>query len=262
MRVILFEIGGFSLRSYGVIVALAIVIAFGVAYYLARGTQYQKHLPNLVVYLLLGAILGARIWHVFFFQWWYFSDHLTEIFAVWKGGIAIQGALVGGFFSAVIYARKHKLSFWELADILAPAIILGQAIGRIACLLNGDAFGSPTGLGFGIVYPEGTIAFDRYGSAPLWPAEIWEGQLDLVIFGILMAMKNIKLPLGTLFLSYNILYSIVRFMLEFLRGDSPRYALQWTAGQWTSITVLLISLVFMLYFFKRSHLIKPVQDSA
>lgn len=256
MRVTLFEIGRFSLNSYGVIVVLAIFLAFGVAYYLARGTQYQKHLPNLIVYLVFGAIIGARIWHVFFFQWWYFSNHLSEIFAIWNGGISIQGALVGGLITTIIYTKKHKLSFWELADILAPAIILGQALGRIACFLNGDAFGSPTGSGFGIVYPAGTMAFEKYGSAPLWPAEIWEGQLDFVAFAILISLKNVKLPTGTLFLGYNIMYSIIRFSLEFLRGDSPRYAMEWTAGQWTSITSLLISLIFMLYLLRRHQVMK------
>jgi phosphatidylglycerol:prolipoprotein diacylglycerol transferase len=204
---------------------------------------------NVVMYAVIGAILGARIWHVFFFQWEYYSQYLSEIFAIWNGGIAIQGALIGGFMSTAIYTRVHKISFWELADIVAPAIILGQAIGRIACFLNGDAFGSPTGSNFGIVYPEGTIAFDRYGSQPLWPAEVWEGQWDLIVFALLIAIKNIRMPIGFMFLLYNILYSIGRFSLEFLRGDSPRYALDWTAGQWTSMTVIVTSVLLMLIFY-------------
>lgn len=258
MRVILFEIGGFAVKSYGVIVGLAVLLTVGVAYFLARGTEYQKHIFNLVSYVLIGAILGARIWHVFFFQWGYYSNHLLEIFSIWNGGIAIQGALVGGFLAIAIYTWKNKISFWALADILAPAIILGQAVGRMACFLNGDAFGAPTDSGFGIVYPEGTIAFERYGSVPLWPVEVWEGQLNLIIFGTLIAMKNIKLPVGVLFLSYNIMYAMVRFSLEFLRGDSPRYALDWTAGQWTSMSILLISLIAMLFFFKRKGQSKSI----
>ncbi len=98
------------------------------------------------------------------------------------------------------------------------------------------------------------MAFDRYGAVPLWPAEIWEGQLDLIVFGVLMALKNIKLPVGGLFLSYTMMYALVRFSLEFLRGDSPRYALEWTAGQWTSAGIFLISATLMVYFFfKRNH---------
>jgi phosphatidylglycerol---prolipoprotein diacylglyceryl transferase len=256
MRVELLEIGGFTLRSYGVIVAIAILLAVGVAHYLAKGTTYQKHIPNMAVYIVLGAIVGARIWHVFFFQWLYYSQHLSEIFAIWNGGIAIQGALVGGFITAAVYTRVHKISFWDLADIAAPAIILGQAIGRIACFLNGDAYGSPTGTGFGIVYPEGTMAFDRYGAVPLWPAEIWEGHWDLIVFGVLLALKNKKLPTGVMFLTYNILYSVGRFSLEFLRGDSPRYAFEWTAGQWTSVTVILIAFALMAYLTKRTNVVK------
>ncbi|MCA4756024.1 prolipoprotein diacylglyceryl transferase [Mycolicibacterium fortuitum] len=248
MKVILFSFGNFDIRSYGVIVALAIIISIGVAHFLSKGSEYQKHIPNLMTYVIFGAIIMARVWHVFFFQWDYYSSHLNEIFAIWNGGIAIQGALIGGFITAAIYTKVHHLSFWELADVLAPAIILGQAIGRIACFLNGDAFGSPTGSNFGIVYPQGTMAFDAYGSQPLWPAEIWEGQWDLIVFSILLILKTKILPKGFLFLSYNILYAFGRFMLEFLRGDSPRYLFDWTAGQWTSIVVVLISTSLIVYF--------------
>ncbi|NHN33292.1 prolipoprotein diacylglyceryl transferase [Paenibacillus agricola] len=248
MRVVLFHIGNYPVRSYGLVVALAVLLGLGVAMYLARDTKYQKHVPNLVMYSIVGALLGARVWHVFFFQWGYYSQNLSEIPAIWNGGIAIQGALVGGFIVAAIYCRIQRISFWELADVLAPAIILGQAVGRIACFLNGDAYGSPTNSGFGIVYPEGTMAYEEYGSQPLWPAEVWEGQWDFIVFAILLMLKNKEWPKGFLFLTYNILYASGRFMLEFLRGDSPRYALDWTAGQWTSVAVILTSIVIMTYF--------------
>lgn len=244
----MFEWGAFAVRSYGLVVAVAILLAAGTAYFLAKGTPYRQHIGNLLFYVLIGGVAGARIWHVFFFQWDYYSRHLGEIIAFWNGGIAIQGALIGGIGAAVVYCRKYKLSFWEMADILAPAIILGQAIGRIACFLNADAFGAPTGSGFGIVYPPGTLAFERYGSSPLWPAEVWEGQIDFIIFGILLSLKNIRLPVGTLFLGYNMMYALARFLLEFLRGDSPRYAWGWTAGQWTSMTVLALACLLVLYF--------------
>ncbi|WP_339061820.1 prolipoprotein diacylglyceryl transferase [Tepidibacillus marianensis] len=250
LRVILFSIGDFSIRSYGLVVALAILLGMGVAFYFAKDTKYRDHIVNISMYSILGAIVGARIWHVFFFQWPYYSQHLNEIFAIWNGGIAIQGALIGGFLTAIIYTRYYKLDFWELVDILAPAIILGQAVGRIACFLNGDAFGAPTNSGFGIVYPPGTMAYDTYGSQPLWPAEVWEGQWDLIVFGVLLIMKNKKWPKGSLFITYNILYSFGRFLLEFLRGDSPRYA-NWTAGQWTSVVVIAVSIIVMIYLYVR-----------
>lgn len=247
MRVILFHIGDFPVRSYGLILAVAILLSASVAYYLAKGTVYRKHVFDMLIYVVLGAIIGARLWEVVFFQGEYYSKHLLEAFAIWQGGLSIQGGLIGGFIAGVIYTRIYKLSFWEFADILAPAIILGQAIGRIACFLNGDAYGTPTNSGFGLVYPEGSMAYDAYGSQPLWPAEIFEMQWDLIIFAILVALKNKSWPKGFLFLAYNILYSFGRFMLEFLRGDSPRYSLDLTAAQWTSLTIIAISLVLIGY---------------
>ncbi|GAB7388551.1 prolipoprotein diacylglyceryl transferase [Bacillaceae bacterium] len=261
MRVILFYIGDYPVRSYGVVVALAIILAIGVAHYLAKGTKYRQHIWDLSLYVIIGAIIGARFWHVFFFQWWYYSQNLDEIFSIWNGGLAIQGGLVGGFLAGALYTRFHKLDFWEFADVVAPAIIFGQGVGRIACLLNGDAFGSPTGSGFGLVYPPGTIAYETYGSQPLWPAEVWEGQWDLIVFGLLLILKNRPWPRGFIFLSYNILYSFGRFMLEFLRGDSPRYLFEWTAAQWTSVTVILLSIIFMVVLtFKTKR--KQVQAAA
>lgn len=262
MRVVLFTVGGYSVRSYGLVVALAVLLAMGLALYLSNGTPYRKHIQSLVMYVIIGAILFARVWHVFFFQWDYYSGHAAEIPEIWNGGLAIQGGLAGGFMAGAVYAWRHRLSFWELADVLAPAIILGQAIGRIACFLNGDAFGSPTGSGFGIVYPPGTMAYDTYGSQPLWPAEVWEGQWDMTVFVLLMILKNRKWPRGSLFLAYNILYSLGRFMLEFLRGDSPRYALDWTAGQWTSVAVIGVCLLVGTVFFYRERFRGKQADAA
>ncbi|OME78706.1 prolipoprotein diacylglyceryl transferase [Paenibacillus sp. FSL A5-0031] len=253
MKVILFTIGDFPIRSYGIIVMLAVFLSMGVAHYLTRNTIYQKHIMNMMFFVIIGALIGARIWHVFFFQWGYYSQNISQIFAIWNGGIAIQGALMGGLATVFIYTRVYKISFFEFADYLAPAVIFGQAIGRIACFLNGDAYGSPTNAGFGIVYPPGTMAFDQYGSQPLWPAEIWEGQWDLVVFAILIMIRNKTLPVGYHFVTYSIMYAIGRFFLEFLRGDSPRYSFNWTAGQWTSAFVVLGSAAALLYLFNKAR---------
>ncbi|MED4779022.1 prolipoprotein diacylglyceryl transferase, partial [Bacillus atrophaeus] len=92
MRVVLFEIGNFPIRSYGLVIVLAILLGMGVTYYLSKETKYQKHVIDITLYSIIGAIIGARIWHVFFFQWGYYSQHLDQIFSIWNGGISIQGA--------------------------------------------------------------------------------------------------------------------------------------------------------------------------
>lgn len=256
MAPVLFTIGGFSLRSYGTIVALAILLGLGVAYFLTSDKEYKEHLLSVPVYGIIGAIIGARFWQVFFYEWEYYLQNLAEVFMIWHGGLAIQGALVGAFLAGLIYTRVHRVNFWRLADIAAPGLILGQAIGRIACFLNGDAYGTPTGSNFGIVYPEGTPAYAAYGSQPLWPAEVWEGQWDMIVFAIILILSRWrKWPQGFLFLSYLILYSVGRFALDFLRGDGPHYLFNWTSGQWTSVATILVSLVFMaiLNFRKSNH---------
>jgi phosphatidylglycerol:prolipoprotein diacylglycerol transferase len=247
MRVVLFHIGNYAVHSYGIIVVLAVLLGMGVGIYFAKQEgKYSEHISNLTMYALVGAVIGARFWQVFFFEWSYYSHHLGEIIQIWQGGLSIQGGLVGGLLVAIWYTRKHKINFWELADILAPAIILAQGIGRIACLLNGDAFGSPTGNNYGLVYPPGTAAYSEYGSKPLFPAEVWEGQLDVVTFALLLIIKQRKLPTGILFLIYNVLYNAERFGLEFLRGDSPRtYGL--TAAQWTGISVFVLCILFSIF---------------
>ena len=131
-----------------------------------------------------------------FFTPGYYFVHPVQMLAIWNGGLAIQGGLVGGVVFGIYYCRKEQISFWEMADPLAPAIILGQAIGRIACFLNGGAFGSPTHRGFGVVYPPGTGAYTIFGNQPLWLAEVWEGQADLIIFAVVFAMSRIRISAG------------------------------------------------------------------
>lgn len=241
----LFSVGGFSLGSYGVVIAISLLIGLGVAYHLASSEkEYRQHLIDLVLYAVIGAIIGARLWQVFFYEWEYYSLHLVESLMIWHGGMAIQGGLVGAFIVGWIYTHKYKLDFWKMADIVAPGIILGQGLGRIACFLNGDAFGSPTNQGFGLVYPPGTPAYDAYGSEPLWPAEIWEGQWDMIVFALILILPRwLKLPKGILFVSYIVLYSLGRFGLEFLRGDGARYLFNWTSAQWSSMGMIVIALV-------------------
>lgn len=121
-------------------------------------------------------------------------------------------------------------------------MILSQGIGRIACLLNGDAFEKPTGEGFGLVYPKGTIAYSYYGGLPLWPAEVWESQGNMVIFVIVFMIFSFyreRLGKGWIVSFYVVLYSLERLLLEFLRGDSPKYD-NLTGGQWSSLVMIVI----------------------
>ena len=173
--------------------------------------------------------------------------------------MAIQGGVVLGTLAGYWYLRKHNIDFWAFADIFAPALILAQSVGRMANLFNGDAFGHPTGGNFGILYPESTLAFRTYGNQPLWPAEIWEGQIDILIFVILLLFSSFKHAKGQVFVLYAILYSAARFCLEFLRGDYVNLTMGLKSAQMTSLIVMIVGICLFIYF---GYLDKKHQDVA
>ncbi len=246
----MFTVFGYTVQTHSIVSVLAILLGYGVVLGMTRKTIYYEHIKNFIIYAIIGAIIGARLWHVFVFQFPYYSQHPLQIFAIWSGGISIEGAIVGGIISLIIYTIVHKIDFWEMADYMAPAMILGQGIGRIACFLAGDAFGRPTGSSFGIVFPKGTVAYSYYGSKPLWPAISFEIQGDIVIFAILctvLLLARHRLAIGWIFLFYVLSYDVLRFILEYFRGDSPRYG-PLTGGQWDAIAIVIIAIGIMIYF--------------
>lgn len=245
-----FFIGDFPIRAYGTLFALAFIVGVGITLYFAKAegrSQYIDVFLDLAPILLISGIVGARFWQVFFFDWAFYRQYPGEIIAIWHGGLSIQGGVIGALLAGGFYVWYNKLDFWELADLAAPGLVLAQSIGRNANLMNGDAFGGPTGGDFGIVYPEGTIARETFGDQPLWPAEIWEGQVDVIIFALLVILKLRKWPSGMIFLLYMISYNFSRFFLERLRGDSPRFLFDWTAAQWSSMAIVGIALALLIW---------------
>lgn len=250
MHQFLFYIGNYPVRAYGVILALAFILGVGLTVYLMRvegKKEYTSVLLDMAPWLLVGGIVGARFWQVFFFDWAYYSHNPGEILAVWHGGLSIQGGVVGALLVGAFYLWRKKLSFWEFADFAAPGLIFAQGIGRSANLMNGDAFGDPTGGDFGILFPQGTLARQYFGDQPLWPAEIWEGQLDFLIFAILILLRMRKMPSGVQFAFYVIFYNLSRFFLEMLRGDSPRFLFDWTAAQWSSVVAVILGIGVLVW---------------
>lgn len=242
----LFTIFGYTVQTHAVISLIAIILAMGVAYGLTRNTHYQGHIADFIIWAVIGAIIGARFWHVFIFQWPTYSKYPGQIIQIWNGGISILGAIVGGAIALYFYCRKHKLDFLDLADYLAPSLILGMGIGRIACYMAGDAFGIPTHSDFGTVFPKGTIAYDTFGSQPLWPAIAWEIQGDFVIFAILYFLLYKKLSKGIIFSLFFVFYGALRFTLGFVRGDSPKLALGMNGGQWTTMFFVILGIISVI----------------
>ena len=257
MHQILFYVGDFPIRSYGAVLSVSIFLATGVGYFMAKfdGRGYEKFIVDTGLIGGFFGLLGARLWDVFFFDWDYYQNHLDEILNVWQGGMAVQGGIVLGVTAGAIYARTKNLDVIHLADILSPAIVLGQALGRCANLLNGDAFGAPTGGNFGIIYPDTTLAYRTYGTQPLFPAEVWECQLDIVIFALLLIFRCTDYVKGQCFALYVMLYAAARFALEFLRGDYTQQVFGvLKSAQVTSVVAFTVALIIFIWLqFRRSR---------
>lgn len=245
MYPILFHIGNFPIRSWGIMVLLGIMAGLWVSMKLAKreGIDPEK-IVDFIIYAVIGGVLGARIWEVIF-GWEKFSANPVEAFKFWDGGLSIQGGVVAGLIICIWFARKNGISVWKFTDVVAPGLILGQGIGRIGCLLNGDAYGIPTSLPIGIVYQEGTPAFSAFGAQPLFPAEIIEGLADFVVFFVLIRIFKRKPYDGIVTLCYFLFYSMIRFTLEFWRSDSLTILGGLKAAQLTTLGTAMLA-VFLL----------------
>jgi phosphatidylglycerol:prolipoprotein diacylglycerol transferase len=182
-------------------------------------------ISDLSIWLVIAAIPCARLYYVAF-EWDKYAQNPAELFAIWHGGIAIHGAILGGLVASLIFARLNRVSFWQLADLVAPSLILGQAIGRWGNFFNSEAFGRPTDLPWKLYIPPaqrpvGYTQFDYFH-----PTFLYESLWNLGVFALLLTLffRGLKakppLKVGTLFLIYLIAYSLGRFWIEGLRMDS------------------------------------------
>lgn len=216
------RIGPVEIRYYG----LMYVIAFVVGFFLVRAEAKRKGLRlstedllDLFLITIPLGLIGARAYYVAF-QWDWYRTHPWEIPAVWHGGLAIHGGLIGGALGLWIFSRWKRAPLWRVADAVVPALILGQALGRLGNFLNGDAFGTPTDLPWGIVFPPSSPAGQVYPGQPLHPTMLYEMVGNLLIFALLWRLRRRPAQDGFLAAVYFLSYSLVRFPCEYFRGDA------------------------------------------
>ena len=218
--------GFISVRWYGLLIASAVLIGVSLSRFLARQRKVDPELvSDLAIWLVIGAIPCARLYYVAF-QWQDYAQNPASILAIWQGGIAIHGAILGGLIASLVFCRWQKVSFWQMADLIAPALILGQAIGRWGNFFNSEAFGRPTDLPWKLYIPPANRLPGYTTYEFFHPTFLYESLWNLMVFGILMVLffrdRSGKLPLktGTLILVYLVAYSCGRFWIEGLRTDS------------------------------------------
>lgn len=222
---ILFELGPLAIRWYGLLIASAVLIGVSLSMALAKRRHLDPDLvADLAVWLVIGAIPAARLYYVLF-EWESYARNPGQIIAIWNGGIAIHGAVLGGTIAACIFARLKRVSFWQLADVVAPSLILGQAIGRWGNFFNSEAFGAPTDLPWKLYIPPARRPPELMSFEYFHPTFLYESLWNVAVFGLLMVLffrglRRWRLKPGTLFMVYLVAYSLGRVWIEGLRTDS------------------------------------------
>ncbi|MBD1223233.1 prolipoprotein diacylglyceryl transferase [Virgibacillus halodenitrificans] len=246
------EIGPLPIYWYGVIIATGAFLGL----YLA--TKESDHLGmkkdlivDFVVFAIPIAILFARIYYVIF-EWENYADGpWTDIFAIWEGGIAIHGAVIGGVLTAIVFTRIKKISFWQLADIIAPSLILGQAIGRWGNFMNQEAHG-------GAISEETYNSFHQYlpdfimnqmciEGVMYHPTFLYESIWNLIVFAFLLILRRYNPLRGDVFLSYVIAYSVGRFFIEGMRTDSLYAVGDLRQAQLISVIGIVTAIIILVY---------------
>lgn len=246
---IAFEIGPFTVYWYGIIIAFGVFLGFYLASKEAKRLGLDENIfADLLVWAIPISIISARIYYVLF-KWSYFSQNPGQIFAIWEGGIAIHGALIGATITGIVFAKKRGISFWKLADIAAPSIILGQAIGRWGNFMNQEAHGGPVTRSFleSLSLPEFIIDQMFINGQYYHPTFLYESVWNILGFIILILLRRVNLRQGELFLSYIIWYSIGRFVIEGMRTDSLMLTETLRGAQFISILLIIFGLVMIFY---------------
>lgn len=241
------SLGPINVHWYGIIMGLAFFLGTYLArYHLRRAGFDPDHMLNMVVWIIPTAIVCARAYYVIF-EWEHYQDNLWDVFAVWEGGLAIHGGLIGGVLAGTLYVRKHNLPFLRMGDLIMPSVILGQAIGRWGNFINQEAHGGPVSAEFMSHFP----AFIRnqmlIEGTYYHPTFLYESLWNLLVLGMMLSMlywwKRFD---GQVLFSYMILYSLGRFFIEGMRTDSL-YLGGIRVAQLVSLTLMLIGIALMIY---------------
>jgi phosphatidylglycerol:prolipoprotein diacylglycerol transferase len=221
----IFQIAGLEITWHGLFTALGVVVGVLMAAFLARRAGLDEDtIYNMALFLVIGGIIGARALYVLE-HLGDFNDDPAEVFAIQTGGISIYGALIGGSLGAAAYAAWRRLPRWGMmADVAAIGAILGMAVGRIGCLINGDIFGRSTDWAIGVVYTHSdSPAYPIYSAASpelaQHPVTAYEIVGDLLIFALLLfVLRRLFKRDGMIFFAWAFLYAAMRFGISFLRG--------------------------------------------
>jgi phosphatidylglycerol---prolipoprotein diacylglyceryl transferase len=258
----LFRIGDFPINTYGLLLAVGMLLAlFAASRLAARDGLPRERIYDLGLWTLIGGLVGSKILMLF-------TEDNAQIFSLdfLRSGGVFYGGLIGGFLTVVFLIRWYKLPFWKVADAFAPAVALGQAFGRQGCFAAGCCWGDATHLPWGVHFTEKAHEFTGvpiYGADGsdlyLHPTQMYESIAMFLVFGLLVWLHRRKRFDGQILIAYGIIYSIIRFLIEFVRDD-PRgdlFGLTTLTGlstsQILSLVVAASCVVFMIWRLRKKE---------
>lgn len=249
---VIVEWGPWQLHWYGALVGLAALIG----YWLVR-RQWLKSGRKLIEFdklfgwLLLAGLVGARLLDVFLFEWWYFQNHLVDILYFWQGGLSWHGGLLGGAVVLGVYYHKTLADLLSVADIFAPALAVGQAIGRWGNYFNQELFGLPTDLPWGIPIARTWRPWAYVDQVYFQPVFLYESVALLFLALGLWYLRRQQLKPGSLFVCYLLGTGIIRFGLEFIRLDEQSLVLGLRSGLLMAAVIILAGIGLWLAIRRR-----------
>ncbi|MGB5687532.1 MAG: prolipoprotein diacylglyceryl transferase [Candidatus Electrothrix sp.] len=258
---ILFSLGPFHVRWYGLMYIIGFLACYLLVSYQAKKFKWDRlldHLDNLNIAIVAGVVLGGRLGYVLFYNLPYFLKHPLEIFATWQGGMSFHGGALGVLIALAIYSKRHNLDAWKIVDIYTVTAPIGVGLGRLGNFINGELYGRATDLPWGLVFPYG-------GPFPRHPSQLYEAFLEGVIMFIVLWLLKGKpwqtgqdgkqlsgWPHGSMTALAMILYGFFRFLVEFVREPDAHLGtvlFGMTMGQ--VLSMVLVGMGIILWTIRR-----------
>jgi len=254
MHPILFEIRGFPVYTYGVMLAAAYLLGLQFALRRARRLGLDPNrVMDLGIWIIVSALIGAKLL-LLVVEWNTYSRSLSDLLSVVRSAGVFYGGLIAAVLVAMWYMWRHRMPLWSVSDVFAPGIALGHVIGRLGCFFAGCCFGRPTDVPWAVTFHSEYAA--RYvgtiTGTPIHPTQLYEAGAELIILGALLFMERRgRVFPGRTFWAYMLLYAISRFIIEFYRGD-PRGAVgMFSTSQLISIAIVPVSIAMLVYLSRR-----------
>jgi len=252
-------VGPLAMPTYGILLVLGMLAGLWIVTRQARKAGLvPETITDMAVYAIIAGLIGAKVL-LLIVEWPFYSRNPRELLSLFQSGGVFYGGLLGAIPVAFWYARRHQLDGWKTADVLAPGVAVGQAIGRMGCFMAGCCYGKPTSVPWAVTFTD-VFANRNVGTpldTPLHPTQIYESLACFLILGILLWMAPRKRFHGQVVLAYVVLYAVARFVVEMFRGDAIRgfvFGGRLSTSQFIALLMVAAAALVFPYLWRRNRL--------